>query len=281
MVNVDLKVASLPNNPPLAQSKESEPDAISLFNERLDYLRLPNKGINLLLGWGELLPLNKGILGHLASQRMTTKTVKTVLGVPNFFTKPIKLYQACQERKSNDVKKIFYAFVGVVISTLKMPLLLHKTRIIDLKRISGYLPDELKRGAAILTLGVACVRLADNSMAFAHQWEKSQSSGYAGFQEVIHTKKGKKLGMKLISSTVKTGLAFMGAASLFFGCQLPPLVLITASTLSFTATLTNKMLFSKAAGKKGKMQSHEDSVPLKPEQKLPQAQIQSLMHSAV
>lgn len=264
-------VSSLKNDPPSPKGEESKKDAFDHFNKCMGVLRLPNKVICTLIGWGELLPLNESALERLSERRATIKTMSAPFALPKFFTKQIKLYQSCQnfiknlnaERDSkqiDDAKKIFYAFLGVVISAMKMPLLLHKTRVIDLKRISGYLPGELKRGAAVLKLALACMHLCESSWAFARHLNKSKFSGHALSKEILSSKKGKKLGVKFISSALKSGLACAGAASLFFGWYVPPLILMTASTLSFTISLTSKMpSYAKIVlGKSDKMQFNED-----------------------
>lgn len=269
---IDSSVSFLRDDPSSAQREGSKQDAVHRFNTQLGFFRLPNKVISTLMGWGELLPLNESVLNHLSERRTTIKTMSATFAVPKFFTKQIKLYQSCQnfiknlnaerdlEQKINDAKKIFYAFLGVVISAMKMPLLLHKTRIIDLKRISDHLPGELKRGSAVLALAVACMHMGENSRAFARHLNKSQISGYSDFKEILASKKGKKLGVKFISSVFKSGLACMGAASLFFGWYVPPLLLMTASTISFTISLTSKMPSNAKImlGKRGGMQLNED-----------------------
>jgi hypothetical protein len=263
---IDSKTTVVPGNLPLAHGEKSEPDAFYVFNKRLDFSRLPSKGINVLLTWGELMPLNKSLIGRVSACRMTGKTIYGAFCVPKFFTKQIKLYQVCQSLKGQEltfcrVKKIFYAFLGVAIATVKMPLFLDKTRFINLRQVSLHLPGILGRGEAVLVLGILGMRLGSGSVSFSQYWKQSQCApGHAGLGEILHTRRGQKLGVKVLSSTVKTGLALASVASLFFGWQLPPLALITASTFSFTLSVTSKMLFHREIvfGKMKKIQCDED-----------------------
>ena len=86
----------------------------------------------------------------LAVQRHSIKVVSSTFALPQFFIKQLKLYEACEQLKNNftqevpakmekivgDVKKVFLSSISSIISTLKIPQLLHKTQVIDLSKVS-------------------------------------------------------------------------------------------------------------------------------------------------
>ncbi len=220
------------------------------FNERLSLLRLPSKGVSTLLGWGELLPFNHDLHHHLSEQRTTLKTMNSTFALPKFFTKQIKFSKALVHLKKDlsencdlgqltqDVKKVFFSALGLLLSSLKMPLLLHKTQIIDLTEISRQFPDLLEKGEGVLSFGGAVLHFADGLWTLRacvkdHKLEDQRPPDAA------------KLNIKLISSTIKVSLGFIEIATLFFGCCLSPVILITVSTISFATSLIKKMVHHK------------------------------------
>ena len=231
--------------------EESRHDSFSRFCNDLDFICLPGKGVSTLLGWSELLPMKGGFLDRIAEQRVIVKTVNSTFALPKFFTKQIEFFRSCSHLKNDflsgcdqskiflDVKKVFYASIGLLIATLKMPLLLDKTNVIDLSQISRKLPDALKKSSTLLTLCLACMNLVESCWAFESFLKHRGSSA---FSDNAHSSKAAKVGIKLFSCTVKTALAFLGTAALFFGWHLSPLILAGSATLSFGTSLTSKLV---------------------------------------
>lgn len=232
--------------------------SLERFNKRLDLTRLPSKGVSTLFGWGEIVPISHTFFKGLSEQRATIKTVNSTFVVPKFFTKQVKLTQAVISLKNDlkagcdlnqlllDVKKIFFFTIALLIYTLKMPLLFHKTQVVDLTEISNTLPDVLEKGQTIFMFGNAAAHFVDT--AWILRCGKAQS--------------GAKIGVKLLSSTIKVSVSCMGVAALFFGFCLSPFILLTASTISFTSSLVSKMLHLNLSSREQFALHRENALPV-------------------
>lgn len=240
-------------NLPVAEDKKGRRDDVNAAEKRLDFLVLPGKGVSALIGLNGFLPSNLGLLGNLSEQRATIKAVSSTFAVPKLITKQIKLLQAFQEARNNyaqgrgfrqlalDTKKIFLFFLKWIVAAIKIPLLLIKTRILDLTKISGHLPEVLDKTATCLSLGVACATLVENSTSLGSQIQAQLKGNGTDLKTLVQNPKIVKSGIKVFASAVKTAMAFAAFATMMLGWYLSPLFLVAASTFSFVTALISKL----------------------------------------
>ncbi len=224
------------------------------FAKFLDNALLPNKVINNLLGWAEYMKLPDSWQVFLAVQRHSIKTVTSTFALPQFFIKQLKLYEACEDLKKNftqdvpakmgkvlgDVKKVFLASISSIISTLKIPQLLHKTQVIDLSKLSRMLPSVLSKTESLFSLAFSGMKLVDTAWTLQSQLQKENATLSHKFWHP--SAKVKALYLKLGTGSLGAVTDSIGAASLFLGVHVNPIASMTISTISLTITVVSKFL---------------------------------------
>lgn len=224
------------------------------FAKFLGIALLPNKVISNLLGWAEWMKLPDSWQVFLAVQRHSIKVVSSTFALPRFFIKQLKLYEACEQLKNNftqevpakiekivgDVKKVFFSSISSIISTLKIPQLLHKTQVIDLSKVSRVLPSVLSKTESLFSLAFSGMRLVDTAWTLQGQLQKENA---ALTHKLLHpSAKVKTLYLKLGTGSLKAVSNSIGAASLFLGVHVNPIASMTLSTISLTASVVSKFL---------------------------------------
>src|ERR1700722_6910395 len=216
------------------------------FKEQLSSVSLPNKVITTLLGWAQVVPLPSETLSFIAAQRNTIKSVSSTLALPKCFLAQSKLAKNSIDLKNKltsskslssgeiieAVKKVFFAFLSSVTSFIKLPQVLHKTKIIDLNKISRSLPNALAKGEALLSLGVSSMKTVDSAWVL-----KEQLSSTNGRM----TPKVKKTLFKLGSNSLGVLSSSLSAAVLLLEWYVNPLAALVVTTLSVGMPLASKI----------------------------------------
>ena len=201
------------------------------------YIRLPLKGVALLFKWLERAPFAYETQAFIAMQRRVVKTTDSTFGLPNFIIKQIKFYQSCtqlaKQRNIDRIKKVVRSALGLTVSAIKMPLLLDKTDVIDLSKISRRLPSDLDLAGSLLTMILSGSKLIENSWSMASYLAKPGAT--------LLSRKGGKLAFGLGTTGIEFATASFGAAALLLNLYIPSFVLILLATASFAASLFNKL----------------------------------------
>jgi hypothetical protein len=195
----------------------------------LDIIKLPNKVVDILFNWVELMPLSSKHLSFISKQHKTIKSVNSTFTLPNFFIKQIELYKACTDLKHRltaqtpvssdkiikDVKKIFFASLSSMTSGLKLIQHLDKTRVIHLNKISKSLPINIVKGNCILSLVSRSAAVADTTWTLYIQIKKEKACAKDRYwhPSLAVTKNLIKLGLnslKLTATSLKTAVLFFG-----------------------------------------------------------------------
>lgn len=213
---------------------------------------LPNKVISNILSWMEKLPEHWHI--SFADQLHTIKSVSSTFVLPVFFIKQLNLYLACDhlkniftkkapaklERIVAGVKKVFLAFLSSLISGLKVPQMLHKTHIIDLRKVSRLAPSILAKTVSLLSLTFSGMKLIDTASSLKGQLEKEKAPLT---EQLWHpSSKVKALYLKLGMNSLGAISNSISAASTFLGVYTNPFVTLTVSTISLTASVVSKFV---------------------------------------
>jgi hypothetical protein len=238
-----------------AVSSFSVSKAAEDFKKFLDNALLPNKVISNLLSWTEFMKLPDSWQVFLAVQRHSIKVVSTTFALPHFFIKQIKLYEACEQLKKNltkeipakmekivsDVKNVFFASISSIISTLKIPHLLHKTEVIDLSKVSRALPNVLSKTVSLFSLAFSGMKLVDTAWTLQGQFRKERAPSLT--HQLSHpSAKVKALYLKLGTGSLIAVSNSINAASLFLGVHINPIVSLTVATVSLTISVFSKFL---------------------------------------
>jgi hypothetical protein len=223
------------------------------FSKYLDIFRLPFKAVSTLFTWGEVVPLKLAEAAYIAGQRQQIKTISSTFALPKFFIKQFHLYTAWNNLTATitkpeidvaklvgNIKQVFFKTMSSIISALKIPQLFDRTGVIDLTKISRLLPNALAKTENVFSLVVYSMKLVDstwklrsvlkkNLAANGGQWEGFSARAIGSMIKVGSN------GIKMLSASVTT-------AALFFGVYVAPLAAVLLTTLSFTVSLTSKVV---------------------------------------
>ena len=239
-----------------AESREAIPLHYRIaheFEKLLKLIRMPNKVISTLFGWAEMIYPSESWQTFLTAQRYTIKAVASTFALPKLIIKQVKLFEAWSHLKNSltqempaklekiagEVKKVFLSFLSCLAAGLKIPQLLDKTQVVDLSKISRLLPSVLRRAECLLSLALSSMKFIDTAWNLQEQLEKENANAphHSG-----HSAKTKSLIFKLGTSSIKIVSDSINAASLFLGWYATPIVNLTVSTISLTASVVSKLV---------------------------------------
>ena len=199
------------------------------------------KGIRLLFDGGVLLPVEPSLKERLIKRRYVLKQVSSVIAVPHFACKQVKLVQAGLKLKQDivglyktgelpDQKRFFFTAMQAATSLLKLPLKLHKLNFIALDKTARKLAAALNKGAAVLTLGKASIKFIEKSFKLG---KYLSSAKRPELKKIFHDHKAKKLARKFVSSSCKFAVVSIIASAKLFKWKPPSVVVVGASAVSF------------------------------------------------
>jgi hypothetical protein len=239
-----------------SEGSESNPFLCRMTDEYEDFTSfplLPNKVIANLLGWAEKLKLPDSLLTSIGDRRQAIKGVSSAFETPEYFTKHVKLYKACNDLKNRltqevppktekvveDVKKVFIASLSSLSSILKIPQALSESKIIDLNKISRVLPSVLSKTECVVSLASSTISLIDTTLTLRDEVKKVN---LPLAQQIRHPSiKIKRTCLTLVTNSLSIVSKCISAASLFLGFYTSPYVTMSLSTASLVASLGGKI----------------------------------------
>src|SRR5581483_6335146 len=198
-----------------AKSNKSLYELSREYSKYLGLLRLPFRVTSTLLGWVKILPISKEIRAIIGTQDAFIRSFNSTLKIPKFFLSQIDFYHSCSELNkeikrggkldvfSPSVKTVFYSFLGLSLSSIKLLQFSEKSKWTRLSKIVPRLPVVLAKSSNILIVFLVGSGLLNNLLRLDKQVRADYSSG-AWASEGLSPKT-----IKMIKTVASKSLSFI------------------------------------------------------------------------